>query len=84
MAPVGLAICAGIAVAQLPFDHGRTYNRCVNEAYRRAGPAPRQTPRPGEDLVALERQRRDHEDRYYRYLDDCLRTSQDPRPIRRP
>lgn len=65
--------------AQTPFDRARNYDRCASEAYRRAGAPPRTHPQPGDDLARLERGRQDYEDRYYRYLDDCLRVQADPR-----
>ncbi|MBL8706616.1 MAG: hypothetical protein JNM30_17320 [Rhodospirillales bacterium] len=71
------------ALAQTGFDRGRAYDQCASEAYRNAGPPPRHNPRPGDDLVALERTRQAHEDAYYRALDRCLRRNPDPRQPRR-
>jgi hypothetical protein len=79
---VQLAACGifllsvGGAYAQVPFDGGRGYNQCANDAYRRAGPPPRGTPRPGDDLAMLERRRQEYEDRYYSALDQCLRDAE--------
>jgi len=72
------------ADAQSPyFDRGRVYDRCASEAYRSAGPPPRQHPRPGDDLVTLERAKQRHEDAYYQALDRCLSRVTDPRQPRR-
>jgi hypothetical protein len=79
---VTLAV-SGAAMAQTSFDRGRAYDQCASEAYRNAGPPPRQHPRPGDDLVALERARQGHEDAYYRALDRCLSRNPDPRQPRR-
>jgi hypothetical protein len=79
---VALAL-AGAASAQTSFDRGRAYDQCAGEAYRNAGPPPRHNPRPGDDLVALERARQAHEDAYYRALDRCLSRIPDPRQPRR-
>ncbi len=78
-----LAAMAGVAHAQTAFDRNRAYDQCASEAYRNAGPPPRQNPRPGDDLVALERARQSHEDAYYRALDRCLSRTPDPRQPRR-
>lgn len=79
---VTLAV-SGAAMAQTSFDRGRAYDQCASEAYRNAGPPPRRNPRPGDDLVALERARQGHEDAYYRALDRCLSRNPDPRQPRR-
>lgn len=75
VAGAAAAFAAGGLAAQVPFDGGRAYNQCAADAYRRAGPAPRTDPRPGDDLALLQRRQRDYEDRYYRALDQCLRES---------
>ncbi len=86
---VSAALLAALAVAnpaaaQSPFyDRGRAYDRCASEAARSAGPAPRQHPRPGDDLVTLERAKQRHEDAYYQALDRCLSRVTDPRQPRR-
>lgn len=76
-------LVAQAVAAQSAFDRGRAYDQCASEAYRSAGPPPRQHPRPGDDLVALERARQSHEDAYYRALDRCLSRNPDPRQPRR-
>lgn len=81
LAALGSAIPA---TAQSPYyDRGRAYDRCASEAARSAGPAPRQHPRPGDDLVTLERAKQRHEDAYYQALDRCLSRVTDPRQPRR-
>ncbi|MGQ0677890.1 MAG: hypothetical protein ACT4N4_17645 [Rhodospirillales bacterium] len=60
------------AAAQSLFERSQAYDRCYRDAARRFGPAPRQDPRPGEDLVELARRRQDYEERYSRYLNSCL------------
>jgi hypothetical protein len=76
VACLALPMLAAPLAAQVPFDGGRGYNQCANDAYRRAGPPPRGDPRPGDDLAMLERRRQDYEDRYYRALDQCLRDAE--------
>lgn len=84
MAVGAMLVLTNVAAAQTPyFDRGRAYDQCASEAYRNAGPPPRQNPRPGDDLVALERARQGHEDAYYRALDRCLSRIPDPRQPRR-
>lgn len=77
-------VLTNAAAAQSPYyDRGRAYDRCAGEAYRSAGPPPRQNPRPGDDLVTLERAKQRHEDAYYQALDRCLSKVTDPRQPRR-
>jgi hypothetical protein len=76
--PAGLILAAMIALApsdpaaQTPRERQQAYERCYRDAARRFGPPPRQEPRPGEDLVELARRRQDYEDRYGRFMSNCL------------
>ena len=70
-----LPIVAGIAAPA----HGQTYYernaavaKCYRDAQRSVGAPPRDNTRPGDDLVQMERRRRDYDDRYRSYLDRCL------------
>ena len=64
--------CAAPAAAQSIFlERDRAYNQCQRDAARRFGPPPRAEPRAGDDLVQLERIRRDYDDRFSRFLGQC-------------
>jgi hypothetical protein len=70
---LGLAVLvSGAAEAQLYQERNQAISRCYRDAQRSAGSAPRTNPRPGDDLVTMERTRRDYDDRYYSYLSRCL------------
>lgn len=61
------------AAAQTIFEQrNQAYSQCYRDAARRFGPPPRQEPRPGDDLVELARRRQDYEDRYSRFLGNCI------------
>ncbi len=66
------AACVAPAAAQsIFFERDKAYNQCQRDAARRFGPPPRTEPRPGDDLVQLERNRRDYNDRFGRFLGQC-------------
>ncbi|MCK6449585.1 MAG: hypothetical protein L6R19_01800 [Alphaproteobacteria bacterium] len=65
-------IAVGPAAAQTYQDRSQAVARCYRDAQRSAGTPPRDNPRPGDDLVAMERRRRDYEDRFRTQLDRCL------------
>lgn len=72
-AGLGVILLTGMAAAQSPFyERNQAASRCYRDAERNAGSPPRHNPRPGDDLVAMERARRDYDDRYYAYLSRCL------------
>jgi len=77
-AAAGLLLAAAIAAlpsvpaAQTYRERQQAYERCYRDAARRFGPPPRHEPRPGDDLVELARRQRDYEDRYGRFVSNCL------------
>lgn len=60
------------AAQSIFFERDKAYAQCQRDAARRFGPTPRAEPRPGDDLVALERLRRDYDDRFNRFLGQCF------------
>ncbi len=66
------AFAVGPAVAQTQHERSQAVARCYRDAQRSVGAPPRDNPRPGDDLVAMERRRRDYDDRYRTHLDRCL------------
>jgi len=68
----GGAMVDGQAAAQTYQERNHAAARCYRDAQRSVGAPPRDRVRPGDDLVAMERRRRDYDDRFSSYLDRCL------------